>query len=449
MSKRLILILTLAFVVGISFAAYAEVQNIKVSGDLGMSAIARNNFNLAEDTGDEQQDNESMFISQLRLRLDADLTDNVSTTVRLLNERNWDTQGTDNSDINVDLAYVTLKEFLYSPLTVTLGRQEIKFGNGLIIGNARNYNATNFAGVPSDLTLSKAFDAIRATLDYNPLVVDLIYSKVEENTNRGASNTPQNDDRDLYGMNIAYDLRRDLKLETYLFYTKDSNDGDAANTDKSDKVYTFGTLLSSTPMDNLKASAEVAYQWGHRRVATGESDYKAWAFQPMLTYDIRGTRLDKYVPQVGLSYTYLSGNKVTDDSDFQLWNTMFYDQALNNITYAIIPFSNLEVINLKGSMKPMDDVTLKLNYGYYRLAQKATTLTAPFVDADGNSYGTYTLKGEKDLGSALDITAVYDYNEDVQFGLTTGLFLPGRAFDSSTGGDSKATQIIGSMKVTF
>lgn len=452
MSKRLIVILALAFVVGISCAAYAEVQNIKVSGDLGMSAVARNNFNLAKDTaGDKHRDNESMFLSQLRLRIDADLTDNVATTLRLINERDWDTEGTENSDINIDLAYVTLKEFLYSPLTLTLGRQEIKFGNGLIIGNARNYAAANFLGVPSDLTLRKAFDAIRATLDYNPLVLDLIYSKIEENNNIGAATLPQNDDRDLYGINAAYDLRKDLKVEGYLFYTKDSNDDDnndtiADGTDKSDKVYTMGTLLSAKPMDNLKASAEVAYQWGHRRVASGESDYKAWALQPMLTYDIKGTRMDKYSPQVGLCYTYLSGNKVTDDSDFQRWNSMFYDQALNNITYAIIPFSNLQVINLKGSMKPIDDVTVLVNYGHYRLAKKASTLTAPFVDGDGTSYGTYTLRGKKSLGDAVDITAVYDYTEDVQFGLTAGIFLPGAAFNSD---DNKATQIIGSMKVTF
>jgi hypothetical protein len=36
MSRRLIVIVALAFVVGLSVAAYAEVQNVKVSGDLTM-----------------------------------------------------------------------------------------------------------------------------------------------------------------------------------------------------------------------------------------------------------------------------------------------------------------------------------------------------------------------------------------------------------------------------
>ena len=48
MSKRLILILALAFVVGITCAAYAEVQNVKVSGDITVKAVARDNFDLSK-----------------------------------------------------------------------------------------------------------------------------------------------------------------------------------------------------------------------------------------------------------------------------------------------------------------------------------------------------------------------------------------------------------------
>ncbi|MFA5356080.1 MAG: alginate export family protein [Candidatus Omnitrophota bacterium] len=442
MSKRLILMLVLAFVVAITGAAYAEVQNVKVSGDITVSGLSRENFNLSQGVdGDKKEDHEDIFMSQIRLRVDADLTDNVAATLRLINERAWAQESNTNTDIDLDLAYVTLKEFLYSPLTLTVGRQEMRFGNGLIIGNGRN-TGTTALNVPQDLSLRKAFDAIRATLDYDPLVLDVFYAKLEENTGT------QNDDVDLAGVNARYDVNANNSAEAYLFFRKDSNDADVAATDKSDRVYTLGALLTNTAIENLKASIEGAYQFGHRRAAGGETDYKAWALQPMLTYDIRGTKLDKYLPQVGLCYTYLSGNKVSDDSSRQLWNPMYYDQALNNITYAILPFSNLQVINLKGKMKPADDVTLMANYGYYRLAKKVTSLKAPFANSDNTNYGSYTMKGDKDLGSALDLTAIYDYTEDVQLGLTAGMFFPGKAFDSPSG-DGKAVQVIGSMKVTF
>ncbi len=49
MSKRLILFLALALAVGLTSAAYAEVQNVRVSGDLAVSGITRNSLTLKED----------------------------------------------------------------------------------------------------------------------------------------------------------------------------------------------------------------------------------------------------------------------------------------------------------------------------------------------------------------------------------------------------------------
>ncbi|MDD5553850.1 MAG: hypothetical protein PHE18_08290, partial [Candidatus Omnitrophica bacterium] len=199
MSKRLILILVLAFALGITCAAYAEVQNVKVSGDITVKGVARDNLDLVK-TQSEQltngagtatnfDDQSADILSIARIRVDADLTDNVVATVRLLNERNWNGEaivaGQTNSNIglngatanehgvDVDLAYITLKEFLYSPLTLMIGRQELHFGNDLIVGDPDTniYSAaSNLA--EGDLSARKSFDAIRATLDYNPLVVD-------------------------------------------------------------------------------------------------------------------------------------------------------------------------------------------------------------------------------------------------------------------------------------
>ncbi|MFA5115560.1 MAG: hypothetical protein WC469_05855, partial [Candidatus Omnitrophota bacterium] len=65
MSKRLILVLALAFVVGTTCAAYAEVQNVKVSGDINFLAVARNQFDLTKGTdGNKYDDHESFFATQ-------------------------------------------------------------------------------------------------------------------------------------------------------------------------------------------------------------------------------------------------------------------------------------------------------------------------------------------------------------------------------------------------
>lgn len=215
MSRRLIMLLALAFVVGIACAAYAEVQNVKVSGDITAYGISRN-LSLKDTKGGYGANTfgdhvENALATITRVRVDADLTDNVMTTVRLINERYWggetENMGTNaeaNTQIDLSLAMVTLKEFLYSPLSLTIGRQELHFGNDMIVGDPDTNNAApnssvfGPAGRDADLDARKSFDAIRAVLNYDPLVIDAVVAKVAE------GNLNRNDDTDLYGINVNY-----------------------------------------------------------------------------------------------------------------------------------------------------------------------------------------------------------------------------------------------------
>jgi len=438
MGKRLILVLALALVVGLTFsAAYAEVQNVKVSGDIIASGVARSHFNLAVDPADKSILKQNFLMSQVRVRIDADLTDNVATTVRLINERIWSGQSQDNNNIDLDLAYVTMKEFLYSPLTLTIGRQEIAFGNSLIIGNAKA--TSNTTSIPTDLSENKAFDAIRATLNYDPLVVDLVYAQVKQN------NTTDRNTISLTGINANYAINKKVNVSAY-YWLKKNDDHSTGGTTSSrpDMLSTLGGLVSATPIENLTTSLEAAYQFGKNTETNNQKKHDAWALQAMADYTFAKVKM---TPKIGASYTYLSGNKGGADTRNDGWDAMFYDQKLNNIVYTILPFSNMNAFNLKGSMKPVEDVTVGLVYGYYNVAQKdAGTFTIPNTYDGGTAYGTGTYTGKTHLGSAIDGTVTYDYTEDVQFGLTGGLFLPGNALASNA---QNATQLIGSVKVSF
>jgi len=211
MGKRLIIVLALALVAGLVFSpVYAEVQNVKVSGDITASGVARSHFGLRYQTdGDKSALKQTFLMTQTRVRIDADLTDNVMATVRLINERIWNGQndtesGNNNTNIDLDLAYVTLKEFLYSPLSLTIGRQEISFGNSLVIGKSGAASGTT--SIPTDLSKRAAFDAIRATLDYDPLVVDLVYAQVKQST------TTDRDTISLAGVNATYTLNSKVNV---------------------------------------------------------------------------------------------------------------------------------------------------------------------------------------------------------------------------------------------
>ncbi|MDD4908548.1 MAG: alginate export family protein [Candidatus Omnitrophica bacterium] len=484
MSKRLIFILALVFVASMVAGAYAEVQNVKVSGDILMRAISRKNFTLSKDTKYDT----AGFTTTTRVRVDADLTDNVSTTVRLLNERswglenNWNAAGVADTDkntaIDVDLAYVTLKEFLYSPLTLTIGRQELKFGNGLIIGDPDTVLYADETYIPMDLSSRKAFDAIRATLNYDPLIIDLVYAKIDETD--GAwwqqAGLTENNDTNLWGVNALYNLGMNNATAEVYYWKRVNKDKDATTVlspemlSKNDTCNTFGFLVQGEVLPKtLKASVEYARQYGTETTYLGNNigynaKRRAWATQAMLTY------LYQDQPALGAIYTYLSGDNDVFAGKAKGWDPMFTGQIGNNVVSAILPASDVQIINLWGGMKPSEDVTISLVYGYYRLVKEMQDLangtllpdyirllgTTPYAASLGNSY---SMTGKKSLGNAIDLTATYDYTEDVQFGLTFGMMFLGDAFRKDTGAVSglfgvaankeNPRQLIGSMKVTF
>jgi hypothetical protein len=455
MGKRLIFVLVLALALSFSVAAYAEVQNLKVSGDLLLRAIDRKNFTLNKDLDsglDSLKYKVGGFTATTRVRIDADLTDNVATTVRLLNERSWGEASVVIDEIDVDLAYVTLKEFLYSPLTLTVGRQELRFGNALVIGDPDTNMDSTAPFVPPDLSARKAFDAIRGTLNYDPLVVDVIYSKVAENdiwfNTIGSTETR---DTNLMGVNAKYDLSGlGITGSGELYYFNRADRDTIDDTGKIDICNTIGMLLQGRIRENLTGSLEFAYQFGRTtQDATGTNadinlHRRAWALQTALNLALS----KKWSPNLGLMFTYLSGDN-SDNDNYGFWDPMYEDQTPNSIVNAILPNTNIMAVNAKASLKPTEDVTVTGVYGYYLLAKDMEGAGIP------SSYGDQTLGGfpmtsnSHDAGHALDLIATYDYTEDVQLGLAFGMFDPGKAFDKDLGYERTATQLIGSMKVTF
>ena len=468
-----------------------------------MRAISRENFTLSKvnsvcvpgpawiaGTGSKYKD--AGFTTTARLRVDADLTDNVAATIRLLNERSWGMENnwgsgaggavmeTDqNSAVDIDLAYVTMKEFLYSPLTLTVGRQEMKFGNGFIVSGPDLYDIVN---VPYDLSRRMAFDAIRANLNYDPLVVDLIYAKVDECETSwwqtaGAS---ENNDTNLVGVNALYNLGvNNATAEVYWFSRVDKNkDLQVTPLLKDDVCNTTGFLVQGEVVPNLlKASVEYARQFGtSNSYIANDIGYtakrQAWATQAMLTL------LYKNQPAAGLIYTYMSGDNDVYAGKNKGWDPFFTPSQTGNIITALFPSSDCQIIHLWGGIKPTEDITISALYGYYRLIKEMQDQAnggllgvndyirvlgvVPYgtsVNPHNGNVGYYSMTSKKDLGSTIDLTAAYDYTEDVQFSLTFGMMFLGDAFRKDTGAVSgglgvianhqNPRQIIGSMEVTF
>jgi hypothetical protein len=486
MRKRLILVLALALVAGLSFAAYAEVQNIKVSGDIRETGIARDNLALSSNSAvADYGKNVSGLLSQVRLRVDADLTDNVSATVRLINERLWgaDKNATNNggdADIALDLANVTLKEFLYSPLTVVVGRQELRYGNAMVIGavntNMISYNHVAGANqyLPKsvdDLSLRKSFDAIKAVLNYDPLVLDFVYARVDQN------NVKNDFDTNLTGMNASYSIAKDLLAEAY-FWNRSRRAVQTAvgvSPSQGENLKTAGVKLAYTGVKDLALSFEGAYQFGdhlrnstwypnelttyrHDAGAGGTTNLtnqrrsvNAFAIQAIASYAFSGL---KYSPMLSASYNYRSGDKYHSlKRVYTGWDPMYEDQLGGTIINKLF-YNNFQLGNISASVKPMSDLKLSFDWYIASLNHTYTEQTSSVAGAQPvrlNSVSGdptfYMNAGKAFLGNEFEAALTYDYTEDVQLMLSGGAFIPGKAFASDN--NKTATQVMGSMKVTF
>ena len=482
MSRFLKLMSVLAIVALIAVPAFAEVQNVKVSGDLDSKMINRNDYDFrkAPIGATASKDNDTWFMSAARVQIDADLTDNVSTCVRLLNERDWNAEpatGTataGNTNIQLDLSYVKLKEMFYAPLTMIIGRQNLRFGSGLVVGapytndGLSSIGATNTASTAStltaaDLSVRRSFDAVRATFDYNPLVIDVLTAKINVGALLGTGNT--RDDQDLYGINAAYKFNKyNSEAEAYMF---ERNAKSVAL--RTDSTYVFGVRGSLEPISKLVVNGELAMQKGEVALTnTTHMDRSAWAADAGVAYAIDY----KWSPKIALNYSYRSGQKTiagagitesanqdtsttaANNTKYKAWDTMFEDQTHGIIANQIFNGnndgvdSNGHTFNLMASVVPVKDLTFSADYYHFLLANAWDTDqfagTNP-VRTLGST--TYAVRKDKNLGDELDLSLAYDYTEDVKLGLTAGYFLPGKAFLKAN--NDIASTVMADVKVSF
>ena len=504
MVRRIGLGLCLVALIGfVALPAFAAVQNVKISGDINVSGVARSNLDLDKSSSvantvglNSNQDSQSDFLSITRVKVDADLTDNVSTSVRLLSERNWNgdsTLGTtanrnigltvagtsgDENDIDLDLASITLREFLTPAMTLTAGRQELRFGNGWIVGDPdTNGLALGSELAEGDLSSRKAFDAIRARLDYNPLVLDIIYAKIAENV------STLNDDTTLGGINAGYELSANTNLEGFFFSkvrgvtgtngATSVDGGVITNFDtakqSADVVNTIGGRVVNKSVKNLTIDAQAGYQFGTYNPkldpnarfisATDKAETSArsaWGTEVAATYDLKDVSMvSKYEPTLTGVYVYLSGESrdKVGNKTYKGWDGMFEDQTFGHLINAVMGFSNVHLAGLSLKAKPATDLTAKLDYISGWFAKRYPEGRAAVLSGVSGAR-QFTMGKTPHFGQEIDLTLNYDYTEDVQMSLLGGVLLPTKAINARSAADpfrqrAIATEVIGSMKVTF
>lgn len=457
----------LSLALALAVPAYAETQNVKVSGSIDAYWFSRSEYDLRDgnDSGavpvgtapqanshagsaTHRSDSDNFARTNTQVEVTADLTDNVSTVVNLVNQRDWNadqfetgaTATVSEFGIDLDLAYVQMKEIFYSPLTLTVGRQDLWFGRGFVIGNNwRSWDA-NASTVADEYSVTTAFDAVRATLDFNPWTIDVVWSNVTENS------PDNNDDIDLWIANVNYKFAEYNAVAELIWVSEfDRSTLAGAGGTRSNATHDLGGRVQFDPVAPLTLGAELHYQWGEYSTSliTPDRDREAWGADFFGTY-----RFDNpWKAEVTLEWVHFSGEDELTGAPtggYGAWNGLYrgkYYTAYGDFrefTYATgdavdqSAWTNMDTLQVKAGMKPMEDLWTEVSFSWFWTPEDV--------------FSGASIRNE-DIGWEVDVQAVYDYTEDVSFGFLAAWFVPGDFYNSPD--DETATDLVSSVKVTF
>ena len=473
-------LLVLALAIAVAAPAYAETQNVKVSGAIDAYWFYRINYDMLDNndasivpvlgtvpsqshgtSAINRSEADDFFRTNTQIEVTADMTDNVSAVVNLTNQRDWnsnqlntttnpartagDNVAADEYDIELDLAYVQMKEIFYSPLTLTIGLQDIWLGRGFIVGNNNlNWDRQNIT-TADEYSVQTAFDAVRATLDFNPWTVDLIYAKIDEN------NPNPEDDRDLWVAYVNYKFAEyNAVADGYFVGEVDRATVSGTSGSFNNETDTLGLRAQFDPISQITLGGEIAYEFGQYRsaITSPSRDRNAWAANLFGTYKWDNT----WKPSATLEWVHFSGEEdmgAAATTEYKAWNALFRGKFwtaygdFREFVYATAQgddqpaTTNQDFVQVKGAMKPLNDLLIEASYTYFwvpeRIHQTAGVLTSPSENDN--------------LGSEVDFQATYDYTDDVAFGLLLGWFIPGDFYNSPN--DATVMDLVTSVKVSF
>jgi hypothetical protein len=384
-----------------------------------------NNRDFDRSVNDVRDD--GWLLSRFRLGLAIKPADWIKFYAQVQDTREWFGQrgnvpginGVEGGDyFDLRQAYVEIGNLKKFPLSLTVGRQVLDYGDRRLIGDSRwsNFGLT-FDGVKLHYETGKFWvDAFAV----RPVQI----RKYEFNDSDSADN--------FFGLYGGTDALGFQTTELYLLYRDKADnqpDQSPANTKNPNGTYrgpaqriaTIGTRWKSKPgaLHGFDYSAEAAYQFGDLWTGAKTTPrLNHHAFALALTGGYTWENL-AWKPRLGLEYDYASGDKNPKDGSSQSFQNLF---ASNHQQYGLVDvfdWRNLHDARVSFSAKPHKAVEITLDYHALWLAE---TTDYWYSGNSGNSTLRTTTPGKagKDVrtigasnfaGHELDFTTTWKVNK--------------------------------------
>jgi len=420
-------LLKIVIVVGISAAGGAEAALDPERWTIGGEIRERYEFRNNADFDHKIDDTLSFVGSRIRLQLGYEATPDIGVFIQIQDSRLFGSEtSTGSNEKNLDLhqGYLVVRN-LAGPLTLTLGRQEMIFGDSRLVGN---FDWSN---------VGRSFDGLRFAYILDLIRVDLwaVITK-EFGSNIGpdpAVSVSNHKSQQFYGIYTAMKIVP-FFLEPYVMYLRDT--GNAGEVDPvsgnlvspitapaargQDRV-TIGLRLGGKLMDDaIDFTGEGAYQLGtmDARGTVPESEIRAYAVAVKAGYTLPVILR----PRVGIEYDRASGDDNPADNKFKTFENLF---PTNHIYYGYMDYvgwRNMQDLRFSLGVKPMDGSGVSLDYHFFWLADKNDNWYA----ASGQIFrSTPTGNTEMELGQEVDVVAYTVVKEKIRLEAGYGHFFPG------------------------
>ncbi len=446
MKRILTLVFAAAIMVGLAIPAIAGVD---FGGQYRVRGEYKENTGF-EEGGSSEINSDDAFIGQrVRLWGVANPTDDVSVKITIQDTREWGgvqtTKGgvtsgpglTDTGANTLDLheSWVQITDFLGTPFTIKVGRQEVVLGDQRIIGHFGWHNNAS------------SFDAIRATTSTDSYDLLLLYTKIKEGSG-GASNGT---DQDLYLVHGTVKTIPNNKLDLYVFLVDDDsgaqfggNNGGCCAAVGSQKLYNYGLRLKGKASFGLDYTVEYNKQAGEIALPGpgSDMDIDGFMYAVKLGYSIPNNDVSA---RVEAQYVVASGDDDPSDSDF---STFLTPSPTNHghLGYADTQgHRNVNAWSVGASVKPAPKWFVKLDYWSFSLdeAEDAWYSAGNWMNASGGLRAAGCLDGmgntcDDEIGTEIDLTVKYKYNKAVGLQAGYSVFTPGGFIEDQT--DDEADQ---------
>lgn len=429
-------------------SAFADVQNIRLSGDVRIRG-----YYLSAVDGDEYTRKDSSFIIQrTRITCEADLEDHVLVVITLKAEGLWGSEdgvGYPPADqtgvytgyskdrgwrVGISEAYVQFSEMFFTPATLKLGRQYLNYGRGLIVSSAnQTYN----------------FDAGRLVLDFYPITIDIVGAKLsDERADYDLDGSSVHGGNNLLFINGRYEMKDSILKSVEAYFGWVSTGAGGANDSVNNEYYPtmagaksspwlIGLRAELAPVKGMQLWLEGAYEGGTLGYGGGQ---EAWLANAGIKYTFKDVKME---PSIHAEYTYASG--------YSNGFVPFFPSVDGYNGYLFAPaLRNIHIFNVGASIKPAKNVTLALEAYYYMKDKAEASVSSDFYQQEFGGLMEQWCQNDtsQQLGWEIDAIVGYDYSKDVRFQLVCATFVPDA--DLQRDGNSKTAMMVrGEVNVKF